>query len=114
MCQEGCSIGKANMTTQRILDLCELYDCFDLDASGLLDADDLIMVAQAAGYKISQAAMENWIKTLPRNHSEQTGFGVDFPLFLQIASAEASGNLLERINCNFSAVVIESGVLGNR
>ena len=101
------------MTTQRILDLCELYDCFDLDASGLLDGTDLIAVAQAAGFKISQGEMDNWIGSIPRNSSDQDDHGIDFPLFLQIASAEASGNLLERINCHF-LLVTESDVLINR
>ena len=83
------------MTTQRILDLCDLYDCFDLDASGLLDKDDLIEVARAAGYQIDDQAMQTWIETQPRRSADQEDYGLDFPLFLTLASAESTSNLLE-------------------
>merc|ERR1712166_1040910 len=96
---EGCSVGKASMTTQRILDLCDLYDCFDLDASGLLDKGDLIEVARAAGYQIDDQAMQTWIETQPRRSADQEDYGLDFPLFLTLASAESTSDKLELDKC---------------
>lgn len=72
--------GKRTLNNEQIQRLKEVFDHFDADASGSIDADELVNVFTSMGQEVSREDMEEMIRGVDDDDSGQ----IEFPEFMML------------------------------